>query len=125
MSLLPFFGRPGVSSIQYALFALLVIPAFAGQVSRFPRQPDGAGFGAIQIDRAGNIYLAGEATPSNGKTADTGDAVVAKLAGDGSPVYRTVLAGSARDVANTIALGTDGSVYVAGFTLSKDFPVTQ
>jgi len=110
--------------MQFALFTLLAIPAFAGQVNLFSRQPDG-GVNAIQLDRAGNIYIAGAVRPANAKADDVSDAFVAKLSADGSQVYKTVLAGSARDVANTIALGTDGSVYVAGFTLSKDFPITS
>jgi len=110
--------------MRYSLFMLLAIPAFAGQVSLFPRQP-GGGFSAIQIDRAGNIYVAGAVAPPNAKTGDAVDAVVAKLSADGSLVYKSVLGGSALDEATAIALGTDGSVYVAGFTLSKDFPVTS
>jgi uncharacterized protein (TIGR03437 family) len=121
---LRFFLRSGASPMQLAVLALFAIPALAGQVSLLPRQP-GAGFGAIQIDRAGDIYLAGAVTPSNAKTGDVVDAVVAKLAVDGSPVYRTLLAGSALDEASAIALGKDGSVYVTGFTFSKDFPVTS
>jgi uncharacterized protein (TIGR03437 family) len=111
--------------MRYALFTLLVIPAFAGQVSLFPRQSDGTILRAIRIDSAGNIYIAGSVTPSNSKMGNFSDAFVAKLSADGSQVYKTVFAGSTQAVASTIALGTDGSVYVASFTLSSDFPVTS
>jgi uncharacterized protein (TIGR03437 family) len=122
---LAFLVRQGVESLQYALFALLMIPAFAGQVNLFPRQPDGTIIHAVRIDSAGNIYIAGSVTPSSAKAGNLTDAFVAKLSADGSQIYKTALAGSADDIATTIALGTEGSVYVAGLTLSTDFPVTS
>jgi len=117
--------RSGIWSMRYALYILPVLPAFAGQASLFPRQPDGTHIAAIQIDSAGNIYIAGVITSSTGGPAILTDAFVAKFSGDGSPLYRTVLAGSAGDRASAIALGTDGSVYVAGTTSSNDFPITS
>ncbi len=90
------------------------MPAFAGQVSLFPRQPDGTHVGAVRIDSAGNIYIAGSVAPANAKVGNLNDAFVAKFSGDGSQLYKTVLPGSADDTASAIALGTDGSVYVAG-----------
>jgi hypothetical protein len=53
-------------------------------------------------------------TPNNSKPGNLTDAFVAKLSVDGSQLYKTVLAGSKNDIAGTIVLGTDGSVYVAG-----------
>jgi uncharacterized protein (TIGR03437 family) len=110
--------------MRYLLFILSVFPAFAGQVSLFPRQPDGTHVRAIEIDWAGNIYVAGSMTPTNAKPGNLTDGFLAKFSADGSLLYRTVLAGSADDTAGAIALGTDGSVYVAGLTLSNDFPIT-
>ncbi len=101
------------------------MPMFAGQVNLFPRQPDGTHIGAIRTDSTGSIYIAGSTSPTNAKAGDLTDAFVAKFSGDGTQIYRTVLAGSGDDVANAIVLGTDGTVYVAGHTLSKDFPVTS
>ncbi len=80
---------------------------------------------AIRVDSAGNIYIAGTMNPGSSKTGDGSDAFVAKLSSDGAQIYKTVLGGSARDTASAIALGTDGSVYVTGFTLSNDFPITS
>jgi uncharacterized protein (TIGR03437 family) len=112
--------------MRCALFALVAIPAFAGQVSLFP-QPDG--IAAILTDSAGNIYIGGEVITPNPTTANPGQlktsAFVAKFTAGGTQVYKTVLAGSADDSANGIALGADGSVYVTGSTSSPDFPVTS
>lgn len=110
--------------LPYVLLVLLTIPAFAEQVSPFPRQLDATGLTAIKADPAGNIYIAGAVTPSNAQTDDGSDAFVMKLSADGSQVYKTVLAGSARDDVSAIALAPDGSLYLAGSTSSDDFPTT-
>lgn len=120
-----FFGSSIISSMQYALVALAVPSVFAGNVSLFPRQPDGTHVGAVRIDSAGNIYIAGSVAPANAKAGNFTDAFVAKFSGDGSQLYKTILTGSADDIINAIALGTDGSVYVAGRTSSSDFPITS
>lgn len=56
--------------------------------------------------------------------APSTDAFVVKLDSDGNVVYSTYFGGSARDSAVALALGSDGSVYVAGTTTSIDFPTT-
>ena len=77
----------------------------------------------MQLDAAGNIYVVGSFVPAS-KNATS--AFVAKLSADGSQVlYFTVLAGSFNDAATALALGSDGSAYVAGNTGSYDFPVTS
>ena len=123
---LPFLARWRVPAMRYPVLASLIIRAFAGDVSLFPPQPDGTTLTAIQVDSAGNIYIAGSVLPNNAKPGDVSvsDAFVAKLRADGSQVYKTVLAGSAYESASTIALTADGSIYVAGVTSSRDFPVT-
>ena len=121
----PFLARRRASAMLYPLVASLTIPAFAGDVSLFPPQPAGTILAAIQTDSAGNVYIAGSLVPSYAKQGNGFDAFVAKLAADGSQVYKTVLAGSGEDIATTIALAEDGSVYVAGSTSSQDFPITS
>jgi uncharacterized protein (TIGR03437 family) len=100
---------------------------------------------ALTTDRAGNIYLAGEARPGFPITAGaaqprTGggvctaprrpdfpcpDALVMKLNATLTRVeYSTFLGGSAEDSATAIAVHDDGSVVVTGQTLSGDFPTT-
>jgi len=105
-------------------FALLVflaaLPTFAAGVQLLSALPTGAASTAIQLDAAGNIYIAGSV--SNQSAAD---AFVAKLSPDGSKlIYFTMLAGSALDQATALVLGSDGSAYVTGDTASPDFPIT-
>jgi len=53
------------------------------------------------------------------------DAFVTKLSADGSTLlYSTYLGGKNEDVANGIGIDSFGNAYVAGTTLSGDFPVT-
>jgi len=100
--------------------------ASAGTFALLPALAGGAVAQAVQLDAAGNIYLAGSLAPQSPKSAaDSSDAFVAKLLPDGSSVvYFTILGGSGADSAVALALGTDGSATVAGLTGSSDFPVT-
>lgn len=108
------------------LLSAASLPAFASNVQLLSSLPDAAVSKAMQLDAAGNIYLAGSSTPQSPQDSqDTSDAFVAKVLADGSTLlYFTVLSGSSNDAAAAIALGSDGSAYVAGSTGSSDFPVT-
>ena len=76
----------------------------------------------MQLDAAGNIYLAGSFTPASKSVTS---AFVAKLSADGSKLlYFTAIGGSSTDAAFALAVGSDGSAYVTGNTNSPDFPVT-
>ena len=88
---------------------------------------------AIAIDSSGAAYVAGITYSSNFpvtagalKTtlSGTSDAVVAKLNASGQVIYATYLGGSNYDGANGIAIDGAGNAYVAGWTLSSDFPTT-
>jgi hypothetical protein len=61
------------------------------------------------------------APPSN-CTNSSADAYVAKFGGTGSLVYSTLLGGSSTEVGLGIAVASDGTAYVTGFTGSTDFP---
>src|ERR1700677_774729 len=106
--------------------SLAALPMFGGTVQLLSSLPDGAVSRAMQLDPAGNIYIAGSLTPQNPQNSqDTTDAFVAKVSADGSKVlYFTVFSASSADAAAAIALGSDGSAYVTGSTGSSDFPVT-
>ena len=104
-----------------ALF--IALPIFGANVQLLTLLPNGATTNAIQLDGAGNIYVAGTYPPAN--IVDTSDAFVAKVSADGSQVlYFTALSGLTTDIASALAVGPDGSAYVAGYTSSPDFPVT-
>ena len=88
---------------------------------------------SIAIDGAGAAYVAGyslsntfPAQPSSYDRDPNGlsDAVVFKLAPNGKSLsYATYLGGGADDVAAAIAIGSQGQAYLAGTTLSANFPL--
>jgi len=89
---------------------------------------------SIAVDSAGAVYVAGETvstdfpvTPGAFDTTRDGtyDAFVAKLDSDGSSLlYSTYLGGSGDDYGWSIAVDSSGDAFVAGDTLSTDFPTT-
>jgi hypothetical protein len=99
--------------------------------------PDAAG--GITIDAAGNAFVAGQTNsldfPATANALQArcagsgfgfcgGDAFVAEYDPSGSKLlYSTYLGGSSTDGANAVAVDDKGSVYIAGQTLSADFPV--
>jgi hypothetical protein len=87
----------------------------------------------IAVDNSGNVWVAGIAgsaafpTTANALSRNSNgsqDAFVAKLDASGRLVYATYLGGSGTDAAAGIAADATG-VYVAGYTGSTNFPVTQ
>ena len=88
---------------------------------------------AVAIDRFGSVYAAGSTGSPNLPVSFNGaqraasllpDAFVAKLDSTGSSlVYGTYLGGDAEDQANAITVDASGSAYVAGQTISANFPV--
>ncbi len=92
-------------------------------------------FTSIAVDADGFAYIGGitastdfPTTPGANRTAYAGglrDGYVAKLGTDGSTlVYSTYMGGTGDDVVSHLALDDEASVYVAGSTMSSDFPVT-
>ena len=94
----------------------------------------------LALDSAGNAYLAGFTTSSNFPTKNAlysqirgvanplypNAAFVAELNTNGSAlVYSTYLAGTSNDVARAVAVDGAGNTYVAGYTYSVDFPITN
>ncbi len=98
---------------------------------------------SMAVDAAGNVYLAGTAGAGFGTTGGAyqpqlasgictagngqqpcNDAFVVKLAPTGALAWATYLGGSGNDDAHAIAVDSTGSVWVAGETLSPNFPVT-
>lgn len=97
----------------------------------------------IAVDRSGNAYVTGFTMSVNFPVTDGayqthhrgqggndtwhfGDAFVAKLNAQGNQLlYSTLLGGSQDDAGTAIAIDADGNAYVAGFTLSGDFPAVK
>jgi hypothetical protein len=94
----------------------------------------GTSAAAIALDPEGNIYATGGTgspdfplqNPLQSKIATQFEhAFIAKWTSDGSQLlYSTYLGGSLYDAATSLVVDTAGNAYIAGTTLSPDFPVT-
>lgn len=87
----------------------------------------------IAVDLSGHIYLAGEAfsgittTPLDGsyKAYGGGDGVFVELDSTASTILNgKILGGSETDYFNYIKVSSDGLIYLAGWTISIDYPST-
>lgn len=86
---------------------------------------------AVALDSMGNTYVVGDTVSPNfpslhslqGPGGDR-DAFVSKLNSQGSMLlYSTYLGGADKDQARAIAVNSAGDAYVAGYTVSTNFPV--
>jgi len=90
---------------------------------------------AIAVDSAGNAYITGDTastdfpkTSNAIQTTATGifNAFVTRLNATGAALgYSTYVGGSGFETGYGIALDLSGGAYVAGYTVSPDFPVTS
>lgn len=109
-----------------------------GQFDDFPH--------AMTVDAQGNVYIVGETNspdfpvtsgalqrvhagvPGGSTSFITGgpmpDAFITKLDVSGKIVYSTYLGGASSDVGWAVAADAEGNAYIAGTTLSPNFPVT-
>jgi uncharacterized protein (TIGR03437 family) len=86
---------------------------------------------AIAADASGNAYVAGATfsadfpvtVPTN-HTPNWGEGFVTTFGPNGSFVFSMLIGGSQYDEAEAIALGSGGTIWVAGQTDSSDLPVT-
>jgi glucose/arabinose dehydrogenase len=104
------------------LLMLVSASQMFGDVQNLPALPAETSANAIQVDAAGNIYVAGRYPQNPNAPANV---FAAKLSPDGSQViWQTTFGRLADDRATALALGPDGSVYLTGNTASSDFPTT-
>src|ERR1700682_4329679 len=116
----------GMRRLNIAITFLAVLAALAYAQPQpapqrfFPVGPPEAsaspGIRRLARDAAGNLYAA---------STLAGDVLVSKLDTDGHVVWRKSFGGTGLDVPVALALGPDGSVFVAGPTNSVDFPLVN
>lgn len=85
------------------------------------------GYG-VALDSGGNVYVTGQTQSSDWSIGDSGttfqgssDAFVAKVSPAGTCLWRTYLGGAGDDRGYSVALDSDGNVYVTGQTESADW----
>jgi hypothetical protein len=98
---------------------------------------DGTDFGiGIAIDSSGSAYITGSTTSLNFPIASPfqssynggvpfGDVFVTKLSSTGAFRYSTYFGGSESDFGSGIAVDAEGNAYIAGGTLSSNFPTVN
>jgi hypothetical protein len=113
-----------VPRTSWVLFLICAVRSFAASEPASTPLPANSVANAVQVDSAGNLYLAGFYS-SDFNSHGAAHAFVAKLSPDALKIlWWTPLAGSKDDRAQALALGPDNSVYVTGKTQSADFPTT-
>ncbi|HET7215008.1 MAG TPA: SBBP repeat-containing protein [Terriglobia bacterium] len=93
---------------------------------------DDAGMG-IALDSSNNAYVTGSTQSPNFPTlnpvkgyAGSSDAFITKVNFGGTAmVYSTYVGGSKADVGQSIKVDSSGNAYIAGYTFSTDFPLTN
>jgi len=131
------FGMGFVSELA-AGGASLVYSTYLGGTgdSAVDTQDEGNG---IRVDESGNAYVAGETgsfnfpmvnplQPSNAQNMATGNntAFVTEVAAGGtSYLFSTYWGGSTEDGAEALTLDPADNIYVAGYSFSNNFPVTN
>ncbi len=90
---------------------------------------------SMVLDSKGNVYIAGTTWSTDfpitkgayqTNNRGNGDVFVSKLSNDlGRLIASTYFGGSERENLRSLAIGPDGSVFIAGITLSRDLPITS
>ncbi|MEJ2009723.1 MAG: SBBP repeat-containing protein [Acidobacteriota bacterium] len=127
--------QPDFAGGQSDVFAAKINPA--GDTLTYATYLGGTGndiASGIALDSSGNAYVVGNTTSTNFPTASPvqsankgkTDAFLSKLKPDGSAlVYSTYLGGSGADTGQAVAVDGSGNAYVAGITLSSNFPTAS
>jgi hypothetical protein len=126
-------GASFVAELNPAGTQLLYSTYLAGNTTNV-----GDGATGVAVDSTGKVYVTGvtfaagfpsmNPLPYSANTI-SGTCFVTKLdptqSGNGSLVFSTYLGGTGGEIGNAIAVDANGNAYVAGQTLSTDFPVTN
>ena len=119
---------------------VVIDPLIAGQTfgsGGWQQTVGGSGddqFNAVAVGPDGTIHVAGTTDspdiPTQGgwgtsPPGGSSDAYVGSFGPDGGLMSGTYLGGSGQDVADDIAVGPDGRIYVIGTTNSPNFPITD
>ncbi|MBI1898211.1 MAG: SBBP repeat-containing protein [Acidobacteria bacterium] len=89
---------------------------------------------ALELDRSGNVYLAGDTFSTNflstasalrGSNSGDWDAYVTKLNPSGAVVFSTYIGGGQEENLRGLAVDASGSVVIAGYTDSANFPIAS
>ena len=87
----------------------------------------------VTTDEDMNVYMVGQTDSYlfpripgdlNRSVGESLDVFVSKLTRDGSLVFTALIGGSGTDDGTGVAVDGHGDIYVTGYTLSNDFPVT-
>lgn len=87
----------------------------------------------MTVDPAGNAYLIGQTRSANFPVtsgaaqttlAGANDIFVSKFSPTGALLFSTFLGGSGDDWGQGIAVDPNGNIYVTGYTMSTDYPLT-
>jgi len=129
--------KPGLRWLVVLVAAASLMPrparAAGMQWSSFLGGADVDCINAVATTAAGDLILVGHsASPDYPTTAGAfqrtkqagNDVVVTKVRGDGSLVWSTFIGGNGSDVGRAVAVDANGNIFVAGETISTDFPTT-
>jgi hypothetical protein len=128
-----------VAFVSAALFVMAfpaVAPAQALPAFNWMLEVDNSGLGynfaGLGTDALGNVYIVGStkslsfpvknAVQSQSASPGSYDVIVTKVDPSGNVVYATYFGGGADDIATAMAVDPAGNVYVAGTTVSNNFP---
>jgi hypothetical protein len=89
---------------------------------------------SVALDSSGNAYVTGVTSSTDFPVLNAwqaqfagwnSDAFLSSFAPAGTLRFSTYLGGSDFDLASSVAILADGSIFLGGYTLSSDFPVTD
>jgi hypothetical protein len=89
---------------------------------------------SVALDSSGNAFVAGVTSSTDFPVLNAwqaqfagwnSDAFLSSFAPAGTLRFSTYLGGSDFDLASSVAILADGSIFLGGYTLSSDFPVTD